>query len=345
MIYFKLLLLLCLILNIFSSLVYEKIPHENYNILNPWDPMCPYDAHQKITQFSVDMSMYYSWFASYARCLDDVISEGKCCPGRFDSPYWTLFDHEFAEFNYKEENFQSNFVIFKSDEYKKYVISFPSTRGGFTQIIDEILHASLEPLDDPSNPIWIMDYTRLFLKKVQDKLFSDKNLAEFRAHPDYQIIWTGHSLGGSTSTLAAFYEQYYPNYSFKNNNKPVIVTFGQNRIGNGDFVDFMEPRFDIYRVLRKYDIVGIIPPCGLAILTSDYCQKVHDLHVHAGRYYLIDDNQEYIYYCDVEYVQPQDQRCLNPLNFADLDFRHHENYFEDENLSRRCTDNGGLNIY
>jgi len=52
-------------------------------------------------------------------------------------------------------------------------------------------------------------------------------------HPDYQLLITGHSMGGALATLLGI--------SYQNLGKsPLVITFGQPRVGNSAFAKFVD---------------------------------------------------------------------------------------------------------
>ncbi|AAS53133.1 AER454Cp [Eremothecium gossypii ATCC 10895] len=90
------------------------------------------------------------------------------------------------------------------------------------------------------------------------------------AHPDYEVIITGHSLGGGYAYLMAI-ELQLLGY------KPLVVTYGGMRIGGADVNKWIDglfnseevakrvrnnesPRNAFYRVVQEFDIVPLVPP-------------------------------------------------------------------------------------
>jgi len=71
-----------------------------------------------------------------------------------------------------------------------------------------------------------------------------------------KIFITGHSSGGAMSTLMAFdIITIYTNYQIS-----YLITFGSPRVGNIEFVDYMNSHNDnSYRVTHYYDMVPHLP--------------------------------------------------------------------------------------
>ncbi|KAL0489242.1 lipase [Acrasis kona] len=85
---------------------------------------------------------------------------------------------------------------------------------------------------------------------------------------NYRIVFTGHSLGGATSTLALFYfATAYPKYK-----KFELVTYASPRVGNADFVESFSTNVNSYISKRRFvtrwrvgklnsvDAVTMVPP-------------------------------------------------------------------------------------
>uniref|UniRef100_A0A7E4W2G6 Lipase_3 domain-containing protein n=1 Tax=Panagrellus redivivus TaxID=6233 RepID=A0A7E4W2G6_PANRE len=79
-------------------------------------------------------------------------------------------------------------------------------------------------------------------------------------HSDYQVTFTGHSLGGALASLAALKTVVF---GHRNGRQIKLVTFGQPRVGNvalamkhNELVPFS------YRVVHSIDIVPHLPGCA-----------------------------------------------------------------------------------
>ncbi|KAI8895542.1 Alpha/Beta hydrolase protein [Globomyces pollinis-pini] len=72
-----------------------------------------------------------------------------------------------------------------------------------------------------------------------------------------QIIFTGHSLGGALSVLASI-DIGLRHPILKPQLK--VITFGQSRIGNQAYVDWMKTRLNLERVIAYGDVVPLLPP-------------------------------------------------------------------------------------
>ncbi|KAK6454792.1 triacylglycerol lipase precursor [Scheffersomyces xylosifermentans] len=111
-----------------------------------------------------------------------------------------------------------------------------------------------------------------FLKKNCGGVLN-KVSAVKKAHPTYQLVLSGHSLGAALALLSGI-EFNLMGY------QPLIITYAGSKVGNGNFVDFTNRLMDNYtnklaisssndfksgyvRVVHKLDIVPSLPPSPL----------------------------------------------------------------------------------
>ena len=218
-----------------------------------------YDPSEKIKNFSVDMISYYLWFSSFAYCDDIIISSGKCCKNQILKNWKVIEHHEYErEQIIKKHNniikYKYNFVILKSEKYKKYVFAFPGTEYAF-QFLDEIVYSDLYIIDQ-QNEIKVSKYFYYIFNLIYKDVFSESIIRDLQSNPDYQVIFTGHSLGGAISTLISYY--YASNII--SSNEPILITFGQPRVGNENFARSFNKYIPlIFRIARINDVVTKIP--------------------------------------------------------------------------------------
>ncbi|KAF0547200.1 alpha/beta-hydrolase [Gigaspora margarita] len=77
-----------------------------------------------------------------------------------------------------------------------------------------------------------------------------------KQYPDYNLVVTGHSLGGALASFAALDLKQ----SVEGAN-PCLYTYGEPRIGNSVFASFMDKTLDtMKRVVNQADVVPQVPP-------------------------------------------------------------------------------------
>ncbi|KAI0403662.1 lipase [Xylaria palmicola] len=91
------------------------------------------------------------------------------------------------------------------------------------------------------------------------------------AHPSYEIVFTGHSLGGAVSTLGAAYAR-------KEGMAVDLYTYGCPRVGNEAFAMFVNRQPGVeYRVTHLSDPFARMPPMFLG-----YAHTSPELWLHSG---------------------------------------------------------------
>ncbi|CAB5192514.1 alpha/beta-hydrolase [Rhizophagus irregularis] len=79
-----------------------------------------------------------------------------------------------------------------------------------------------------------------------------------KKNPDYKVISTGHSLGGS---LAVFQTLDLIDTPELNPSNLITYTYGEPRTGNQDFAKFVQSTgFKFFRIVNRNDIIPHLPP-------------------------------------------------------------------------------------
>ena len=127
------------------------------------------------------------------------------------------------------------------------------------ELLREAINTQLVDYSDEDNGIKLVKYFYQVAKKIKGIIFTTEILGEIAAHPDYQFIFTGHSLGASVASVL-LYDAINRNYINKNTNNPAFIGFGMPRTGNENWVtDFNTKVKNILRVVRDGDIVTSLP--------------------------------------------------------------------------------------
>ena len=141
------------------------------------------------------MISYYSWFASYGYCEDSEIpvfcgaNHAEFFTGR-----WQIISESSTS-----KYFTYNYVLWRSDEYKKYIIAFPGTND-VLELLNEAVQMKLVNYDGDSN-IKLVKYFKELAFELREIIFTKEVLDDINAHPGYQLIATGHSLGGAIASV------------------------------------------------------------------------------------------------------------------------------------------------
>ena len=211
-----------------------------------------YDASQPITEFSSNMINYYYWFSCFAYCDDDFIARNKCCSNILKE--WELVYHKQYNYSFSNDIYYYSFVIFKNDKFKKIIVAFPGTENKI-QLFSEFWRSNLKTIKENGN-FKIEGFFYDNFELIREDLINKLLLLSGTKNEEYQIIYTGHSLGGALATVSSFYcvlKEFFVS-------KPILITFGQPRVGDEKFAKYVTSHIkQIYRIARLKDIVTLIP--------------------------------------------------------------------------------------
>lgn len=244
-----------------------------------------------------------------------------------------------------------NFAILKNEKSNKIVITFPGTRGDF-QFTKEIYYSNGVPLDG-DNKEKVMNYFKQIWVLIKEKIGDEMKIV-FEEHPNYQYIFTGHSLGASIATIAALDSVKYGNLK-KTANSPMLITYGQPRTGNDYFANEVMSYIPIiFRIVRQGDFVSTLPQCVYdnksksclnilpdskfskeLMLTSEQIQEEEKNYYswHLGNLILYNDDMNSFVTCSEEFGDNDpNENCKIILSY---NIYHHMIYF-DKFISRMC---------
>ena len=254
------------------------------------------------------MMEYYSLLTSFGYCTSDLIESNTCCKNEVIEDGWTVIDYGNISVN-GTKMFDYHYVILRNDLYKKYAFSFPGTSTIY-QALGEVSKFNTVLFEDNTENIKIDNYFYSMYYALKPYVLKEKILNDIKNHENYQLLFTGHSLGGSMANLFAF-SVIYNNIIDVNKNQPVLLTFGQPRTGNKEFSKkFMEifPNGLVFRVVRKGDPVTMIP----------FYNTLGYKYYHIGGLYMF--NNEMSEYTQCDYLEGEffgNYKCYN--QFAGLD--------------------------
>ncbi|KAG0741174.1 hypothetical protein G6F57_003307 [Rhizopus arrhizus] len=151
--------------------------------------------------------------------------------------------------------------ILRSDEQKTLYVVFRGT-SSFKSAITDLVFV-------------LTDYTPVEGAKVHAGFYSSYNQIvddyfpilqdQLTAYPSYQVIVTGHSLGGAQALLAGM--DLYQRESRLSNKNLSIYTVGGPRVGNPTFAYYVESTgIPFYRSVNKRDIVPHVPTQAMGFL-------------------------------------------------------------------------------
>ena len=151
-----------------------------------------------------------------------------------------------------EDNY---FYTFKNDLHKIIIVTFPGTLFTF-QLLEETFGSRLINFDKNNENILLCKYFGKRAEKIIDLIFNEEMIKLI--NNGYQIISTGHSLGGAMAQAFMYFAIIKKKINEKN--LPMTITYSQPRVGNKYFVEFLESNTLLnLRFFGKNDIVTNIP--------------------------------------------------------------------------------------
>ena len=256
---------------------------------------CLSPSSENCVNFALDVSKYFLFFATKGYCdPNNQIYTETCCQNAltllgeehcnflgWDSSLfddWEFIDSGYSEASYDERgniftNERNYYLIYRNDILKKVVISFPGTTESFVQVAAQIVNIRQEGIENSDDEIKSSIYFQKRTKYLVPLVFSEDNISKMKLKQNYQVIFTGHSLGAAVSANMLVMASL-KGYINKDKNLPILITFGQPRTGNKLFIeklnDFTEM---IIRNVNDNDLVSQIPL---------YDEQDEDTYVHSN---------------------------------------------------------------
>jgi hypothetical protein len=167
-----------------------------------------------------------------------------------------------------------SFTMIVNPSTQRFVTSF---RGTFTswQLILELLEGGATDYTLQSVPDAIADY--YFYNHYTSSLratFVQNLQSAYSSYPNYEFVFTGHSLGAAITTLAAFDAI---NSGIIPGQQVIMYNYGSPRVGNIVLAQAIEAAIpQIYRVVHYQDIVPHVPPCVRSLVNGECVSSTGD---------------------------------------------------------------------
>jgi hypothetical protein len=154
-----------------------------------------------------------------------------------------------------------SFSMIYNPNSRKFVTSFRGAVGAL-QILIEVTRSGSVPYTLTNIPGAVaLEYFYTNYVNVLRSTMIDQLRRAHAAHPDYQFVFTGHSLGASLATLAIF---DVVSSGIIPNNQVVLYNYGSPRVGNyilANAINAAVPQ--MYRVTHWADPAPHLPPCNI----------------------------------------------------------------------------------
>ena len=209
------------------------------------------------TKYDEDFAIQMVYVSALAYCPAARILTGKCGEATRKT---TEFGIEVLHAMDKGSDTNSiTYTVLKNDHTKQLFVAFSGTRDP-TQLITEVGESfpTAYTIHPEFKDVKVMDYFyKFYLNDFREDYLQVISQA-IQDYRNYEIIFTGHSLGGSM-TVHAVADFILEGYG--KNIKIQVYTYGQPRVGNYEFDNAYMNRVDgFYRVDHHRDIVPHIPP-------------------------------------------------------------------------------------
>lgn len=214
-----------------------------------------FDAKSTITEATKGLIRYFLDFAGIGYCYDGEYGTSKCSSCKIDSSWTKVASGRESSSNSKSYNY----IIFKSTTFKKVIVAVPGTRSG--EIMEELMNGGLTSYGSYK----IVKYFKARADGIRSGVKSGLTTA-LKGTSGYQVIFTGHSLGGAVSTVLALY--MYEDGVISSNNSITLVTYGQPKTGDKAFVDKIMSITKVFRIVRDNDYVVTFAAVDIPIINN-----------------------------------------------------------------------------
>ncbi|VDM53837.1 unnamed protein product [Angiostrongylus costaricensis] len=200
------------------------------------------------------------------------------------------------------------------------IVSFRGTRTK-VQLIAELIETMSEP--KKKVPSSLSNY---FLFQC----FYMINL-HLKIYPRYQVLFTGHSLGGALASLASIvFAHRHPALQYMLFLRINLVTFGQPRVGNYEYAEAHSRLVpNSWRIVHKYDLVAHLPACAFRFFSHSCTPLLNHSPYHHGTevWFPMNMTNNSIFRICEGTPQFEDDKCSNGY-YLHYGVKDHLRYFE-----------------
>ena len=301
---------------------------------------CNSPSSEKCINFLLETSKYFLYFAAKGYCdpTSQIITD-TCCQNAFsylgeehckflgwnDSLItdWEYIDSGYSEATYEERgniftNGRNYYLIYRNDILKKVVISFPGTTDAFIQLLGEIVNCRQEGIENSDDEIKSSIYFQRRTKYLLPFVFSEENISKMKINENYQVIFSGHSLGAAVAANMLVMSSL-KNYITKEKNLPILITFGQPRTGNKLFVEKLNNFTEM--IIRNVNYKDLVPQIPI------YYQNNTNTYVHSGGELYINGSDLNINYTNTIFID-NDFEDEQSMSYLDLIGNAVTNYYK-----------------
>jgi len=280
--------------------------------------------------FNETEAIDYAYASALTHCDPAIIQSWTCGVACLNLTGYESFFAQMINVSSKESFV---FALLQNPSTKKFVTAFRGTVGNF-ELLLEVLEGNPVPYElTPIPGALVQNYFyNHYISYIRSNITAKLQEA-YKLYPDYQYVFTGHSLGAAFATLTAF-DMITQNIVPRE--QSIMYNFGSPRVGNYILAQAIEETIpELYRVTHWRDLVPHVPPCTKN--KSDICLTTSlsdNLPISWPAYHLSpeiffnDENTDYM-----NCVGGEDPMCSNQFNLAQTSMVYHYVYF---NITMEC---------
>ena len=220
--------------------------------------------HKKSTNSHGKLAKKYANLAKMLNCASKPLKKTckKCLHSKGNKLFFFYQATRLRKFVYK-------FMIHYNDKTKTILITFSGPTRNYRNYLKYIYSSGWKSIRQNSVSIE-KEFFNVYFQKIRSILVKKVKKVMKSGRKNYKFHFTGFGLGGSIATLAAF-DLTSRNVINSKKNMPLLLTFGQLRIGNLAFVKRVNATIQlIFRIVKENDYIVRAPSCYFSHITKTW---------------------------------------------------------------------------
>ena len=207
--------------------------------------------------FNETEAIDYAYASAMTHCDPALIESWNCGVACLNLTGYQPFFAQMVNVS-SQESFV--FALLQDPSEKKLVTAYRGTVGNF-ELLLEVLQGDPVPYNLTDIPGALVDdyFYNHYITYIRSLVIEQLQEA-YQLYPDYEFVFTGHSLGAALATLTAFdavSQGVVPREQSK------LYNFGSPRVGNYILAQAIQDAIpEIYRVVHWRDLVPHVPFCA-----------------------------------------------------------------------------------
>jgi len=214
-------------------------------------------------KFNKNLARTYAKFSKIISCASKPLKKNcENCRKYGYKPYYFFRTTRLKKYPYKA-------MIYLNDRKRIILLSFSGPNVNHNKYVKFIYSSGWKNVRR-NNFLVEKEYFSVYYRELRGAILRKIRKILKTKRKKYLIHFTGHGIGGALATLSAF-DLTKNNIIKGNRNKPLVITFGQPRIGNLRFVEKVNRTLkQLFRVVKRNDFISRIPNCYLNTITNKW---------------------------------------------------------------------------